>query len=203
MEKKTVGIIGVVASTLLCGLPGLAGLCMGAMAILGAVLPDSDIPRDEVALVVGSSAIILGLMTLLILVEIILWNTLEKTTLIADEYSAYGLAAIIFLGAGYCLKEKGHIRITLLLGMLPETVSRIIAFIATAITMSFMGYVWWYLFKMVSATLRYNSTSGTLTNTPLWIPQAIMLIGAACFFIQLLATVFKTWQAITTKEEVL
>ena len=48
------------------------------------------------------------------------------TTLIADEYCAYGLAAIIFLGAGYCLKEKGHIRITLVLGFLPEKVSQII-----------------------------------------------------------------------------
>jgi hypothetical protein len=65
------------------------------------------------------SAVVLGLMTILILVEITLWNLLEKTTLIADEYSAYGLAAIIFLGAGYCLKERGHIRITLVLGFLP------------------------------------------------------------------------------------
>ena len=52
------------------------------------------------------SAVILGLMSILILVEIFIWNLFEKTTLIADEYSAYGLAAIIFMGAGYCLKEK-------------------------------------------------------------------------------------------------
>ena len=88
------------------------------------------------------SAVILGLMTLLILTEILLWNTVQKTTLIADEYSAYGLAAIIFLGAGYCLKEKGHIRITLILGLLPEKLARIITFIATGITTAFMGYLW-------------------------------------------------------------
>ena len=70
------------------------------------------------------SAVTLGLMTILILVEIFLWNVFEKTTLIADEYCAYGLAAIIFLGAGYCLKEKGHIRITLILGFLPEKFSQ-------------------------------------------------------------------------------
>ncbi len=148
------------------------------------------------------SAVILGLLTLLILVEISLWNLFEKTTLIADEYSAYGLAAIIFLGAGFCLKEKGHIRITLILGFLPEKLARIITFIATLITTVFMGYLWWYLFKMVKSAIRYESTSGTLTNTPLWIPQTIMLIGAACFFIQLLATSIKTFGAIKTKEEV-
>lgn len=148
------------------------------------------------------SAVILGLMTLLILVEIFLWNTLEKTTLIADEYSAYGLAAIIFLGAGYCLKEKGHIRITLVLGFLPEKLARIITFIATFVTTVFMGYLWWYLLKMVKSAIRYESTSGTLTNTPIWIPQAVMLIGAAVFFIQLAATCVKTFAAIRTHEEV-
>ena len=148
------------------------------------------------------SGVMLGLMTLLILVEIFLWNIFQKTTLIADEYCAYGLAAIIFLGAGYCLKEKGHIRITLVLGFLPEKLSRIITFLATTITTVFMGYLWWYLFKMVRSAVRYNSTSGTLTNTPLWIPQTLMLIGAACFFIQLVAVTIRTYQAIGSGEEV-
>lgn len=150
----------------------------------------------------GVSAILLGLMTVLILVEIFLWNLFEKTTLIASEYSAYGLAAIIFLGAGYCLKEKGHIRITLILGFLPETAARVITCAATLVTTVFMGYLWWYLCKMVGSAIRYDSTSGTLTNTPLWIPQTVMLTGAAMFFIQLAATTVKTWQAIRTKEEV-
>ena len=149
------------------------------------------------------SAVILGLMTLLILVEIFLWNLFEKTTLIADEYSAYGLAAIIFLGAGYCLKEKGHIRITLILGFLPELAARVIACLATWTTTVFMGYLWYYLLRMVQSAIRYESTSGTLTHTPLWIPQALMLAGAACFFIQLLAMSIRSTQAIKTCEEVL
>jgi TRAP-type C4-dicarboxylate transport system permease small subunit len=148
------------------------------------------------------SAVILGLLTILILVEIFIWNMFEKTTLIADEYSAYGLAAIIFMGAGFCLKEKGHIRITLILGFFPEKIASVITFIATFCTTAFMGYLWWYLFKMVGSAMRYGSTSGTLTNTPLWIPQTVMLIGAGCFFIQLAATTVKTFQAIKSKEEV-
>ena len=150
----------------------------------------------------GISAVMLALMTLLILLEILLWNTLSKTTLIADEYSAYGLAAIIFMGAGYCLKEKGHIRITLILSFLPQRLAATVTFVATAVTTGFMGYLWWYLFKMVQATIRYDSTSGTLTQTPLWIPQTLMLIGAACFLIQLAGTTIKTFAAIGSGEEV-
>ncbi|MEJ2158217.1 MAG: TRAP transporter small permease [Desulfobacteraceae bacterium] len=148
------------------------------------------------------SAVVLGLMTLLILVEILLWNTVQKTTLIADEYSAYGLALIIFLGAGYCLKERGHIRITLVLGLLPPRAGRVVTCFATAVTTVFFGYLWWYLLKMVLSTIRYQTTSGTLTNTPLWIPQVLMLIGAACFFIQFVGTTLRTYQAIGSEEEV-
>ncbi len=149
------------------------------------------------------SAVLLGLMTILILVEIFLWNAFEKTTLIADEYSAYGLAAIIFLGAGYCLKEKGHIRITLVLHFLPNRAERIITFLATAATTVFMGYLWWYLYLMVAAAYRYGSTSGTLTHTPLWIPMGVMLVGAAAFLIQFVGTTLKTFKAIGTGEDVI
>ncbi len=148
------------------------------------------------------SAVVLGLMTVLILVEILLWNTAKKTTLIADEYSAYGLALIIFLGAGYCLKERGHIRITLVLGLLPPRLARIITCLATIVTTVFFAYLWWYLFKMVQSTIRYQTTSGTLTNTPLWIPQVMMLVGAACFLIQFVGTTFRTYRAIGSEEEV-
>jgi len=149
------------------------------------------------------SAVMLGLMTILILVEIFLWNAFEKTTLIADEYSAYGLAAIIFLGAGYCLKQKGHIRITLVLHFLPGKAERVVACAATAVTTAFMGYLWWYLYLMVASAYRYESTSGTLTHTPLWIPMGVMLVGAAAFLIQFVGTTLKTFQAIDTEEDVI
>jgi TRAP-type C4-dicarboxylate transport system permease small subunit len=149
-----------------------------------------------------SAAIILALITLIILVEIFLWNVFEATTLIADEYSAYGLATIIFWGAGFCLKEKGHIRINLVLNFLPDKLSRRITFVSTAIATLFVSYLCFYLFRMTAAAYRYQSTSGTLTNTPLWIPQAVMLAGALFFCLQFLASTFRTYQAIGGGDEV-
>lgn len=149
-----------------------------------------------------AGAVILGLMTVLILVEIFLWNAFSATTLIADEYSAYGLAAIIFMAAGYCLKEQGHIRITLVLSFLSPRLQRTITFVSTVISTVFMGYLFCYLWKMMSAAHRYGSTSGTLTETPLWIPQTIMLVGAASFFLQFVASSVRTYQAIGKGEDV-
>jgi TRAP-type C4-dicarboxylate transport system permease small subunit len=138
----------------------------------------------------------LGAMTVLVLVEIALWNTLNVTTLIADEYSAYGLAAIIFLGAGYTLKENGHIKITLVTTFLPRRGSACLNLLACAITTSFMGYLLWHLYRMTAATFRYSSTSGTLTETPLWIPQTVMLAGAVSFFLQLVSETLQSGQDV-------
>ncbi len=81
--------------------------------------------------------------------------------------------------------------------------TRVITCVATALTTVFMGYLWYYLYLMVRSSIRYNSTSGTLTNTPLWIPQLLMLVGAACFLLQLAATTLATFQAISSQEKVL
>ena len=131
------------------------------------------------------SALVLGLMTLLILVEIFLWNIFTKTTLIADEYSAYGLAALIFLGAGYTLKEKGHIRITLVLGRLPQRLALVVELLAGSTATIFVGYITWQLMRMTLSAWRYGSTSGTLTGTPLWVPQSLIVVGAAVFTLQM------------------
>ena len=144
------------------------------------------------------SAIILGLMTILILVEISLWNTLKVTTLVADEYSAYGLAAIIFLGAGYTLKEKGNIRITLVLNLLPNRLATLITALATSGTTFFMGYMVWQLYRMTASAHHYGSTSGTLTATPLWIPQTVMVIGAIFFALQMMVESLRSWQQLAS-----
>ncbi|MEA3348325.1 MAG: TRAP transporter small permease [Pseudomonadota bacterium] len=131
------------------------------------------------------SALVLGLMTLLILAEIFLWNIFTKTTLIADEYSAYGLAALIFLGAGYTLKEKGHIRITLVLSRLPRRLALVVELLAGSTATIFVGYITWQLMRMTLSAWRYGSTSGTLTGTPLWVPQALIVVGAVVFTLQM------------------
>ena len=137
------------------------------------------------------SALVLGLMTCLILLEIFLWNIFKKTTLIADEYSAYGLAALIFLGCGYTLKEKGHIRIELILNLLPEGLARFLKIVAGSISTLLLGYITWQLGRMTFSAWHYGSTSGTLTATPLWVPQALIVIGAAMFTLQMAVETMK------------
>ena len=75
MEKKTLTTI-IIITTLLCGLPGLCGLCLGSLTILGGLLPDSGLAPEEVGLVIGIAIMIIGLSltAIAIPVGIGMWN---------------------------------------------------------------------------------------------------------------------------------
>jgi len=70
MDKKTTSIIAILITTFLCGLPGLCGLCLGSLAMVGAFLPENGIPSEDVALTVGISAMMVGLSLVFIAIPI-------------------------------------------------------------------------------------------------------------------------------------
>ncbi len=43
MDKRTAGIIGLVAAIFFCGLPGLCALCIGPISIIAGIIPGSEI----------------------------------------------------------------------------------------------------------------------------------------------------------------
>lgn len=53
MDKKTIGIIAVIMTSLLCGLPGLAGLCIGPLSIFGSQVSDSSLDQADANLALG------------------------------------------------------------------------------------------------------------------------------------------------------
>ena len=55
MDKRTTRILLVILASVLCGLPGIAGLCIGPLAIVGSLIPESDISQSDaqLALIIG------------------------------------------------------------------------------------------------------------------------------------------------------
>ena len=73
MDKRAAGIIGVIAAILLCAIPGLVTACLAVMAIYGGIAPDSGMPSDEVAVVIGCSIALIGLSLVFIAVPVLVW----------------------------------------------------------------------------------------------------------------------------------
>jgi hypothetical protein len=62
MDKRTTGIIGLVAAILFCGIPGLCGLCIGPLFTIIGLIPGTEI--DVFGSSDPGSAIGFGLATL-------------------------------------------------------------------------------------------------------------------------------------------
>ena len=92
MDKRTTGIIATVVTALLCGCPGLFGLCWGAIAAFASFVPGANIDiggssDPQAALFTGIGALCGGLLFIAIPVAVGYFTLREKpeTSPMSDE----------------------------------------------------------------------------------------------------------------------
>lgn len=135
-----------------------------------------------------AAGIILLAMTFHILAEIVLRTLFLHSTFVLEEMIGYGVAAMSFLGLGYALNTGALIRMNLVLerfgsGLIRQIVE-VICIIAAA---TFTGIAAWYFYINAVRDFTRGHVSETLSETPLWLPPSIMLLGMLVFVVQLLA----------------
>lgn len=128
-----------------------------------------------------------ALMTFLILVEVVLRTFFGKSTLIASEYSGYMLAGMIYLGLGYSLSQGALIRITFMKERLNGWPFHILELFCSAVALVLCTLSTWFLWDMVRVSFIRGVTAYTVAETPLWIPQTVILTGMLIMTMQVLA----------------
>ena len=73
-------------------------------------------------------AAVVFLLMIMLLVEVLTRYILNSPLSIAEEMGGYLLVSITFMGLAYTWKEKGHVRVTLLMSRLPRRLARSIRF---------------------------------------------------------------------------
>lgn len=111
-----------------------------------------------------------------IILEIVL-RLFGHSTFILDEYIGYAVAAMTFLGLPYVLEKDGLIRVALVLDRLPRKwhwpLELLIA-ATSSVAFGWLSLFWW---QNVVRSYERGITSDTLAETPLWIPEGIVLLG--------------------------
>lgn len=84
----------------------------------------------------------------------VLWGVLtryvtEKPAVWTTELSGILFTWVVFIGAASALRSDQHIRVTLLVDMLPERAKRLVAFSAQVLTIVFLAFVTYLSFKMM------------------------------------------------------
>lgn len=133
-------------------------------------------------------AIVLGMALLvtvaLILTEVMLRGIAGGLLGGTDEVSGYVMAAVAAWGFAFALTERAHVRIDLLHRRLPGPGRIALDLVSLASLAVVAGLVSYHGWRVLGVTVERGSRANTALETPLWIPQAVWVLGwtwfAAC-----------------------
>ena len=107
------------------------------------------------------------------------------------EYSQYAMAAIFALAAGPAIRSGTHVRISLVTDYLPTNVQRWADLLANTVAIVIALIMAWAMWVKTGQAFERNIVATTVTKTPLWIPQALLLWGLVQLVLDLTARLIR------------
>jgi TRAP-type C4-dicarboxylate transport system permease small subunit len=120
-----------------------------------------------------------------ILLEIILRAVWATSTFVMDEFVGYEVAAMTFLGLGVALDDKVLLRVNILLLPLNGWVRAMAEVLNAIVALAVFAFVTFYLIRQLVRSYERGTTSISILEVPLWLPQGLVVIGLLVFCIQL------------------
>lgn len=111
-----------------------------------------------------------------ILLEIIL-RLFGTSTYVLDEFVGYAVASTTFLGLGYSLERNGLVKVNILSDRLPERHHWLLEIVISLISFTLFSWISYYWYINVARSFKRQVTSESIAETPLWIPELMVLIG--------------------------
>jgi len=134
------------------------------------------------------SALLILYMAAHILLEIGL-RFFDSSTYVLNEFVGYAVATLTFTGLGYTLERGGLIRVDMLVDRLSSGWRVAVDLLVSSMVLLVFSWLSWYWWLNVSRSYQRGISSDSLANTPLWIPEGMVLIGMLIFCLTLLARV--------------
>ncbi len=97
----------------------------------------------------------------------------------AAEFGGFFLAGASFLALAYTLRHGAHIRVSLVIGRLPDRVRRRVEGWCVLFGGVFSALFTWNAALLVLDSIEFDERSYGIISVPLWIPQSVMTIGLA------------------------
>lgn len=94
----------------------------------------------------------------------------------ADEILVFAMIAITFLGVISVTARSDHLKMSLFVQSLNPTAARVIRILENAVISGVCLFVASYSWKVVALLVK-RGTLSNMSNTPLWILHALVLIG--------------------------
>jgi TRAP-type C4-dicarboxylate transport system permease small subunit len=132
------------------------------------------------------------LMMMLVVVDVFMRYVMHRPLMVSDEFSAYMLVALSFLGLAYTWREGGHVRIEVLVSHFHGKFYDWVRLIGLIMTFIFMIELDRAAYKMIVYALKINLRSSTWLMFPLFWPQLTVFIGFVLLTLLLVIDIFRT-----------
>ncbi len=102
-----------------------------------------------------------------------------------SDFTGFFLAAASFLALAYTLRAGGHIRVTIITGLLPASLQRAFEAFALFVGFAMTAYATYYMFGLVHESIEFADMSSGMISIPVWVPQVPVLVGLVILTIAL------------------
>jgi TRAP-type C4-dicarboxylate transport system permease small subunit len=122
-------------------------------------------------------------MLVVVAVDILTRSLLNFSFEISDELGGYLLVVICFVSLPVCQASGSFHRVELVQSRLSPFGRAVSHVIFDLLSLAFCALLLWQLVRFEMSSFRFGDRAPTYLATPLWIPQAAMMLGAAavCF----------------------
>jgi len=134
----------------------------------------------------AAAAVVLALMVGLIAVDIALRNLLSVSTGFTDEFVAYGVSIITFLGLAQALEKGVLVRVGMVLDAVGNRARHGLELLSAVVAFSLFSFLAYFIWRVLVRDFTLGRTSNTVVATPLWIPEGLLFLGLAIFILRLL-----------------
>jgi TRAP-type C4-dicarboxylate transport system permease small subunit len=147
---------------------------------------------DTISAMAGALAAALLVIALILnSVEILIRSTIDRTLFITDEFSGYMMCGLTFLALAYTLREKGHIRMTIMHSLVKNRARLHLDTVCYVIGALFSAFVTYHAASLFWDSVATGSQSVQLSATYLAVPQFFMPFGALLLTQQFVSELLK------------
>jgi TRAP-type C4-dicarboxylate transport system permease small subunit len=126
-------------------------------------------------------------MMVLVVADVFMRYVMRRPLMVADEFSAYMLVALCYLGLAYTWREGGHVRIEILVRRLSPRLHDRVRLAGLALVFVFMLELDRAAWKMIVYAHQMKLRSSTFFMVPLFWPQLTVFIGFVMLTLLVLA----------------
>jgi TRAP-type C4-dicarboxylate transport system permease small subunit len=135
-------------------------------------------------------ACVAALIVMLVVIglDILTRSTFNFSFEISDELGGYMLVLITFVSLPVCQINDSFHHVELVQSRLSPFARAVSHVIFDVLSLTFCALLLWQLMRFEISSFRFDDRAPTYLATPLWIPQIVMMLGAAALCFSMLRT---------------